>query len=75
MLVISRRPGESVVITTAHGDRIRITVIPKTGRRSYLGFSTEGDFKIVREESLLESELFELPLLTAAVDPRKGQTD
>lgn len=53
MLVLSRRPGERILLTTSTGDEIWLEVvkIPSQGKVS-LGFSAPPSVKIEREETL-----------------------
>ena len=46
MLVLSRKPGEKIVI----GDDILITVVDVRGGRASLGFQCPGEIPIHREE-------------------------
>ena len=46
MLVLSRRPGEEVIIAS----NIRVTVLAIRGNRVHLGFSAPGDAAIIRSE-------------------------
>jgi len=46
MLVLSRKPGEEVVI----GDNIRVTVVAILGNRVRLGFEAPAEMHIRREE-------------------------
>jgi carbon storage regulator len=53
MLVLSRRPGEEVVI----GENIRITVVAIRGNQVRLGFSAPPEVSIQREELCQRAEL------------------
>jgi carbon storage regulator len=46
MLVLSRKPGERIII----GDNIQVTVLAIRGNQVRLGFSAPGDIPILREE-------------------------
>jgi len=46
MLVLSRKPGESIVI----GDRITVTIIEVKGERVRLGFEAPSEVPIHRQE-------------------------
>jgi carbon storage regulator len=52
MLVLSRRPGEEVIIAS----NIRVTVLAIRGNRVQLGFSAPGDAAIMRSELAPSSE-------------------
>jgi|GraSoiStandDraft_11_1057310.scaffolds.fasta_scaffold143590_3 carbon storage regulator len=52
MLVLSRRPGEEIVI----GDTIRLRVVAIDGNRVRLGFTAPADTFICREELRLDME-------------------
>jgi carbon storage regulator len=46
MLVLSRRPGEEIVL----GDNIRVTVVAIQGNKVRLGVSAPADVRILRTE-------------------------
>jgi carbon storage regulator len=46
MLVVSRKPGEAVVI----GDNIRLTVVSVSGQQVRLGLAAPAEVPILREE-------------------------
>ena len=52
MLVLSRKPGEEVVI----GDNIRLTVVAIRGNQVRLGFTAPPEVSIKREEHLQKAE-------------------
>jgi carbon storage regulator len=52
MLVLSRKPGEKVVI----GDNIRLTVVAIRGNHVRLGFTAPPDVSIQREELCQKAE-------------------
>jgi carbon storage regulator len=52
MLVLSRKPGEEVVI----GDNIRLTVVAIRGNQVRLGFTAPPEVSIKREELLQKAE-------------------
>jgi carbon storage regulator len=54
MLVLSRRPGETVVI----GDHIRLTVLAVRGNQVRLGVTAPPEVSVLREELLQETEDF-----------------
>lgn len=51
MLVLSRKPGESVVI----GGNITVTVVEVKGNRVRLAFDAPGDVRILRSELVAEA--------------------
>lgn len=50
MLILSRRIGESVIIETASGEQIIVTVVGKQGGQARLGFHADESVIIHREE-------------------------
>jgi carbon storage regulator len=52
MLVLSRKPGEEVVI----GDNIRLTVVAIRGNQVRLGFTAPAEVSIQREELRAKGE-------------------
>ncbi len=50
MLVLSRKTGKSVVITTQAGETIRMTVVQTRGDKVRLGFEADPGICIDREE-------------------------
>jgi carbon storage regulator len=54
MLVLSRRPGEEVVI----GNNIRLTVVAVRGNQVRLGVTAPPDVPVLREELFQETEDF-----------------
>lgn len=50
MLLIDRKKGTAVNITTASGEEIRITIIDHNSFGVKLGFDAAKDIKILREE-------------------------
>ena len=50
MLILTRHPGESVVITTADGDKIVITTLYSSRQGIKLGFDAPKNVQIDREE-------------------------
>jgi carbon storage regulator len=65
MLVLSRRPGEEVVI----GNNIRLTVVAVRGNHVRLGVTAPPDVPVLREELLQETEDFG----ASPVLPRTGE--
>lgn len=58
MLVLSRKPSETVVIVCPNGDRITVMVIDIRGDKSRLGFEAPKEYRVHRSEVLdaIESE-------------------
>ena len=52
MLAISRRPGESVVVQLASGEKITITVVRISGRQVKLAVDAPKQVPVVRSELL-----------------------
>lgn len=52
MLVITRRPGESLIIELPTGEQIEITVLTNTSNQVRIGTDAPADMKIFREELL-----------------------
>ena len=50
MIVITRRPGESLIIELPTGEQIEITVLTNTSKQVRIGTDAPADMKIVREE-------------------------
>lgn len=50
MLVLSRRPGEAVILTTPAGERIKVKVSSVKGEAVRLAFSAADEVRILREE-------------------------
>jgi carbon storage regulator CsrA len=52
MLVLTRKPGESVVLRTEHGERITVHVIGKRRGRGgfFIGFEAPRSTKVLRRE-------------------------
>jgi len=46
MLILTRRPGESIVI----GDVVKVTIVGVDGRQVRLGIQAPGDVEVHREE-------------------------
>jgi carbon storage regulator len=56
VLILTRRPGESIIIETPAGERIQITVLGiNKGNQVRIGTEAPDDIQIMREE-LLESD-------------------
>ena len=54
MLILTRRPGETIIIETPAGKQIKVTVLEVKGNQVRIGTAPPDDIAIVREE-LLES--------------------
>jgi carbon storage regulator len=54
MLVLTRRPGETLIIELPTGERLSVTVLGIKGNQVRIGADAPDDVSIVREE-LLES--------------------
>lgn len=52
MLILTRRVGESIVITTADGQEIEMVVLGQKGNQIRLGFEADKSIDIVRSELL-----------------------
>jgi carbon storage regulator len=52
MLVLTRRPGESIIIELPTGERITVTVLGIKGNQVRIGTDAPDDVSIVREELL-----------------------
>lgn len=50
MLLIDRKEGTSVIITTESGEQIKITIISNNSFGVKLGFDADKKIKILREE-------------------------
>jgi carbon storage regulator CsrA len=56
MLVLTRKPDESVVITTASGEEIVVSVLGVIGQQVRLGFDADESIAIDRAELLEDDE-------------------
>jgi carbon storage regulator len=52
MLILTRRPGESIIIKTPAGEQITVTVLGVKGNQVQIGTAAPADIAIVREELL-----------------------
>lgn len=50
MLILTRRPGETTVITLPDGSIVTATVLGVKGNQTRIGFSAPKDVKVHREE-------------------------
>jgi carbon storage regulator len=50
MLILTRRPGESLIIETPTGERIEVTVLGVKGQQVRIGTDAPDEISIVREE-------------------------
>ena len=55
MLILTRRPGEILIIETPAGERIEVTVLEVKGNQVKIGTDAPNDIAIVREELLEKS--------------------
>jgi len=52
MLILTRRPGESIIIKTPAGEQITVRVLEVKGKQVRIGTDAPDDIAIVREELL-----------------------
>jgi carbon storage regulator len=52
MLILTRRPGESLILELPGGEQITVTVLEVKGNQVRIGTDAPGDVTIVREELL-----------------------
>jgi len=52
MLILTRRPGESLIIELPTGEQIKVTVLEVKGNQIRIGTDAPDDIAIVREELL-----------------------
>jgi carbon storage regulator len=52
MLILTRRPGETLIIETPGGERIEVSVLGIKGNQVRIGTAVPADVSIVREELL-----------------------
>ncbi len=52
MLILTRRPGESLILELPTGERIKVTVLEVKGNQIRIGTNAPDDIAIVREELL-----------------------
>jgi len=52
MLILTRRPGETLIIETPDGELITVTVLEVKGNQVRIGTDAPADIAIVREELL-----------------------
>ena len=52
MLILSRRPGESLIIKLPTGEQIKVTVLTNTSNQVRIGTDAPDDIAIMREELL-----------------------
>ena len=50
MLILTRRPGESILVELPDGEQITVTVLEVKGKQVKLGTDAPDDVPIVREE-------------------------
>jgi len=52
MLILTRRPGESIIIELPTGEQIKVTVLTNTSNQVRIGTDAPDDIAIMREELL-----------------------
>ena len=52
MLILTRRPGETLIIELPTGEQIQVTVLQVKGNQVRIGTAAPDDISIVREELL-----------------------
>ena len=52
MLILTRRPGETIFINTPSGDEISVTFLSFNGRQAKIGINAPKEYNIVRAELL-----------------------
>jgi carbon storage regulator len=52
MLILTRRLGESIILESPTGERIKVTVLGVKGNQIRIGTNAPDDIAIVREELL-----------------------
>ena len=52
MLILTRRPGETLIIESPAGEQIKVTVLSIKGNQVSIGTAAPDDISIVREELL-----------------------
>ena len=52
MLILTRRPGETLIIELPTGERIEVTVLEVKGNQVRIGTAAPDEISIVREELL-----------------------
>jgi len=55
MLILPRRPGESLILDLPGGEQITVTVLEVKGNQVRIGTDAPGDVTIVREELLVQN--------------------
>jgi len=55
MLILTRRPGETLIIETSNGDQIEVTVLSVKGNQVRIGTDAPDSIPIVRQELLEKS--------------------
>lgn len=50
MLVLSRRPRQTIIITTKDGEKVSVCVVSVKGDQVRLGFTADDSTHILREE-------------------------
>jgi len=52
MLILTRRPGETLIIETSNGEQIEVTVLSVKGNQVRIGTDAPDGIPIVRQELL-----------------------
>ena len=50
MLILTRRPGETLIIETPAGEQIKVTVLQVKGSQVRIGTQAPADISVVRED-------------------------
>ena len=50
MLILTRRPGETLILELPSGERVEITVLSVKGNQVRIGTNAPDDVQIIREE-------------------------
>lgn len=51
MLILTRRPGETIAITTPSGETIKVQFIERKGNQIRLGFDAPKEITIMRDDA------------------------
>ena len=71
MLVLTRRPGESVLI----GDGVRVRILRSSGSRVRIGIEAPADLRIVREDVLADLDGAEDAEVARPATPRPSAVE
>ena len=72
MLVLTRRPGETIMIELPSGERIQVAVLGQKGNQIRLGIEAPADTLILREELVSRSQTGSWPS-SELVSPPGGE--